>query len=222
MNANYLDILKSNNLFKDFSKEELLDIFQGSNYKIETYNKGRIVHLHNEKCYTVDLILKGELMVQRIDEEGRILTITTFGPGDVLGGNLVFANNNVYPMTIISKNQCTIMHIKSELILQLCQKNQNFLLQFLRSISDKTLILSTKLTSITMKSIRQCIIEFLRYEYYYENSNVIKLKLSKKEWAERLGIQRPSLSRELRKMKSDGLIDFDSKTITIKNLDVIN
>jgi CRP/FNR family transcriptional regulator, dissimilatory nitrate respiration regulator len=37
---------------------------------------------------------------------------------------------------------------------------------FPQSISDKTLILKDKLKSITMKTIRECIIDFLTCEYY--------------------------------------------------------
>lgn len=45
--------------------------------------------------------------------------------------------------------------------------------------------------------------------------------MSKKEMAERFGIQRPSLSRELNKMRKDGLLEYDAKTITIKDLSMV-
>ncbi|WHH61644.1 helix-turn-helix domain-containing protein [Petroclostridium sp. X23] len=43
----------------------------------------------------------------------------------------------------------------------------------------------------------------------------------KKGLAERLGIQRTSLSRELNKMKKDDLVDYDSHSIAICNFDII-
>jgi CRP-like cAMP-binding protein len=48
-----------------------------------------------------------------------------------------------------------------------------------------------------------------------QNSNRIQLGITKKALAERIGVQRTSLSRELAKMKADGLIDFDDKTISL-------
>ena len=39
--------------------------------------------------------------------------------------------------------------------------------------------------------------------------------MTKKVLADKIGVQRTSLSRELSKMKNDGLIDFDSESITI-------
>ena len=41
------------------------------------------------------------------------------------------------------------------------------------------------------------------------------LNTTKKALAEKFGVQRTSLSRELAKMKKDGLIDYDVKTITL-------
>lgn len=90
---------------------------------------------------------------------------------------------------------------------------------FLQSISDKTLILTDKIKSISMKTIRQCIIDFLTYEYYIQKNQRIVLGISKKELAERIGVQRPSLLRELSKMRTDGLIEYDARSITIKDLE---
>lgn len=72
-----------------------------------------------------------------------------------------------------------------------------------------------------MKNIRDKIIEFLTYEYYLQGNTVIKLRISKKELAEKFGIQRPSLFRELKKMKQDGLIDYDSSSIEILDITML-
>ncbi|WP_346898573.1 helix-turn-helix domain-containing protein [Clostridium sp. UBA7503] len=57
------------------------------------------------------------------------------------------------------------------------------------------------------------------YESYIQKSNVIKLKVTKKDLAEKFGVQRSSLSRELNKMRKDGLIEYDAYSITIINLE---
>ena len=43
--------------------------------------------------------------------------------------------------------------------------------------------------------------------------------MTKKKWAESLGVQRPSLQRELLRLKEEGLIDYDFKYIFIKDLE---
>ncbi len=180
-----------------------------------------MIHIQNELCESMDLILKGTLSVQKIDEEGKILKVAVFSGGDILGANLLFSNSNSYPMTIVAESETVILHINKELVLELCQKNTVFMTNLLTVISNKTVVLTDKIDTISLKTIRQKITDFLKYEYHIQKSTIIKLNISKKDLAERLGIQRTSLSRELNKMRKDGLIDYDFKTIRIKEKNLL-
>ncbi|KGG81502.1 hypothetical protein Y919_00630 [Caloranaerobacter azorensis H53214] len=217
----YISVLKKTKLFKNFSDNDIIALFNENNYKIKDYPKRAIIYLQNQECKSFDMILKGTVIVKTIDENGKVLTVSEFKTGDTIGGNLLFADCNNYPMTIEAKTETTLLHMDKELVLRFCQMDMNFSSELLRAISNKILIIGTKLKSITMKTIRQQIIEFLANQYYIQNTPEIKLNMSKKEWAEKLGVQRPSLSRELSKMKKEGLIDYDRKTIFIKDLDMI-
>lgn len=214
----YIPLLQNIDLFKDLSFKDIDYLFTKDLYEIKNYKKNSVIYFQNEKCTRFDIILKGTIIVQEIDSKGNVLTISEFSIGDVLGGNLLFSNRNFYPMTVLSKTDSTILHIKKDLVLKLCQMNAIFLNNFLISISDKTLILTDKIKSLSMKTIRQCIIDFLIYESFSQCSSTIKLEHTKKELAEKFGIQRPSLSRELNKMRKDGLIEYNANSITIINV----
>jgi len=215
---NYINLIKNLDLFKHFSLDELNELFKNNAYTTKKYMKNSIIYVQNEKCLSLDIILQGIISVQKIDSNGNVLNIYDFEIGDILGGNLIFSKRNEYPMTLISKNDSVILHIKKDLILELCKTNTNFLEEFFSLISDKTLMLTEKIKSLTMKTIRQCIIEFLLYETYSQKSTTIKLNVSKKDLAERIGVQRTSLSRELNKMRKDNLISYNANSITIKDL----
>ena len=46
--------------------------------------------------------------------------------------------------------------------------------------------------------------------------------MSKKDLAEKLGIRSSSLSLELNKMRSDGMVEFDANYIFIKDVEFMN
>lgn len=194
----------------------MLSLFHSANYRIIQYNKGQIIHLQNEMCSTMDIVLEGRAAVQKIDENGGILTINVFSDGGILGANLLFSSENFYPMTVVSESQTVLLHISKELILELSQRNIHFMTSFMRAISDRTVLLTDKIDAISLKTIRQKILDYLRYEYSLQNSDILKMNISKKDLAERFGIQRTSLSRELNKMRKEGLLDYNAGTITIK------
>lgn len=216
---NFINVLLQIDLFKGFSSQDIEHLFTKNSYNIQSYKRNSIIYLPNEKCTTLDIVLKGTISVQGIDNNGNCISINDFNVGNVIGGNLLFSHKDFYPMTVLSKTEITILHLNKDLVLKLCQTNITFLSNFLQSLSDNTLILTDKIKTLSFKTIRQCLIDFLIYESYAQNSNKINLKLTKKELAEKFGIQRPSLSRELNKMRKDGLVQYDAHSITIVDID---
>ncbi len=214
----FLKILEHTDLFRDISANDIEEIFLADYYLVNKYNKNSVIYFQNEKCTTLDIVLNGIVTIQGIDEKGNYISISDFTIGDALGGNLLFSHKNFYPMTVLSKTDVTILHLKKDLILNLCQKNTEFLTNFLQSLADKTLILTDKIKTLSFKTIRQCLIEFLIYESYVQKSKTIKMEMTKKDLAEKFGVQRPSLSRELNKMRKEGLIEYDAHTIKILNI----
>ena len=212
---NYIHFLMNISLFNGLEKERLSRLLESRAF-IQNFTSGQIIYLQNEKASTMDIILDGKIIVQNIDENGNVLAIVSLGKGDMLGGNLIFSNRNEYPMTLIAQMDTKLLRMKKDLILDLCQMDKHFLVNLLQLLSDKALVLTTKIHSLARKTIREKIMEFLMLEINRQESRTIILPISKKELADRFGIERPSLQRELKKMEVEGLIDYDSKTITLK------
>ncbi|MDU1853990.1 MAG: Crp/Fnr family transcriptional regulator, partial [Clostridium baratii] len=135
--------------------------------------------------------------------------------------SLLFGDKNSYPMDVVSKDSSTVLHINKAKVTSLLQDNQDFLVSLLKLLSNKAMLLSQKLRQVTSKSLKSMICEFLLSEYKKQNSLEIKLNMTKQALADRFGVQRPSLSRELIKMKNENIINFDRKTITILDIDEI-
>lgn len=217
----YLEAVRKLDLFQHFSEEELREMFNARNHEVRQYEKNQVIYLPNEVCRTLDIILEGRLSVQRIDEDGHTLRIETFSAGNILGANLIFSTRNAYPMTVVSETDSVVLRMQKDLVLELGKSNMGFMAGLLRAISDRSLILTDKINTISPRSIRKKVIDFLADEYHLQGSLIIIMGISKRELAERLGMQRTSLSRELTRMKKEGILDYDARTITIRDLESI-
>ncbi|MFP4697848.1 MAG: Crp/Fnr family transcriptional regulator [Eubacteriales bacterium] len=209
------------NLFKKLPKELLQNYLNEGVLIKKTYQQNEILHFEGEKCTQIELILEGEIAVERIDESGNLLTVAVFGPNDLIGTNLVFSSTHFYPMTITARKDTYAIVISKNILLQLCNKYPEFLLQFVQIISDHTLIIGTKVKNHINRTIKDKIITYIREQYLLQKSTKIKLSMTKKSLAELMGISRTSLSRELQKMKQQHLIDYDMKSITIIDINLI-
>lgn len=205
-------------LLRPISSELLESRIGKTGFKLTNYDIGEVIHFDGDRCSNLEIILFGKVSVERIEESGNLLTIAEFYKGDILGGGLVFSKNPYYPMTIMAKDETMLLEIGKSQLLDLCCENKDFLIVFLELISDQTLLLGNKIKHYVNRSIRESIIAFLKYEHIVQGSNKIVLEFTKKELAERIGVQRTSLSRELQKMRNEGLLCYDSDSITILNL----
>lgn len=217
----YISALNKCKLFSKLSYEDLHNLLNETDYKVRSYSKGDIIFTEDEECKNLSIILSGSIEIQKIDALGKVLIIAEFKDGNTFGENLIFGNKNTFPMTVISKTDTVIIHIQKDSIVKLCQKNADFLYSFLNIISNRAFVLSSKLKEVTLKTIRQKICEFLTDRYSKGNDLSIKLGMTKREWADKLGVQRPSLSRELINMKEEGLIDYNRDTIIIIDIEAI-
>jgi len=212
---NYLKQMKQTTLLSSLSAEEIKRYISDRSFATHVYGKNNIVHFSGEVCSKLEIILSGSIVVDRIDESGNLMTVAEFLSDDILGGNLLFSKNPHYPMTITAKSPTVVLEINRERLFQLFSDNHDFLKSFLEFISDHAMILGDRIKHYVNRTIRESILSYLDYECKKQNSNHIKLSITKKALAERIGVQRTSLSRELAKMRDEGLIEFSIDSIVM-------
>ena len=213
----YLELIQQVDLVKSLKHQEIESYLTEGSCKITQYGKNNIVHFVGEVCSKLEIILTGKVVIERIDESGNLMTIAEFFSGDVLGGNLMFSKNPYYPMTVTAKEATLILEINKDRLFQLFSDNHEFLRSYLEYVSDHTVILGDRIKHYVNRTIRESIISYLNYECKKQNSTTIKLSMTKKALAERIGVQRTSLSRELAKMREDGLIEFSPISIILSD-----
>ncbi|EGT3614803.1 Crp/Fnr family transcriptional regulator [Clostridium perfringens] len=218
MNLKKLHNIKDCSLFSHFSDNDIHELLSSGFVSIKSYSKEDLLFSEGEYCNFLSVIIDGKIEIQKLDSNGNILVVATLSRGNVFGENLLFGDRNSYPMSVVSRENTEVLHIKKDYIYKLCSSNESFLRELLRILSNKALNLSSKLKQVTMKSIREMICHYLLEKYNEEKSTTIKLNFSRKDWADKLGVQRPSLSRELMKMRDSGLIEFSKNIIIIKDL----
>jgi len=207
--------MKQTTLLSSLSAEEIKRYISDRSFATHVYGKNNIVHFSGEVCSKLEIILSGSIVVDRIDESGNLMTVAEFLSDDILGGNLLFSKNPHYPMTITAKSPTVVLEINRERLFQLFSDNHDFLKSFLEFISDHAMILGDRIKHYVNRTIRESILSYLEYECKKQNSNHIKLSITKKALAERIGVQRTSLSRELAKMRDEGLIEFSIDSIVM-------
>lgn len=215
-----IGVLKNTCFFKGIPEKEIEDILKSELYLIREYKKNDVIANQGEKCSSLSVILEGKAVIQTIYENGKVLTLSKFNVSDVFAEALLFSKDKEYPATVMAIENCKVLSFPRKSVLGIMQKNIKFAENMLELLSQKIVILNKKINLVELDSIRRKICKILLDNYKKYDSYTYKIS-SKKELAEELGIPRPSLSRELIKMKEMGLIDFTLKEIKILNLEAL-
>ncbi|MDU4883141.1 Crp/Fnr family transcriptional regulator [uncultured Clostridium sp.] len=212
-------IIKKNQLFIGLSDESIKNVLKEIQYYIKTYSKGEIIANEDDECRSLSLVLDGTVEIQRLYSNGKYIVLSRIFEGDVFGEALVFSKAKTYPATVIALSECKVLFINKSDVLKICSNEEKILENFVSLLSDKVFILNSKIKSISFKSIRQKVINYILNEVKGQKSNSIILKNTKEEIASLLGIPRPSLSRELINLRDMNYIEFNRKKITILDIE---
>jgi len=197
------------------------DYIEKGLFYVQRIPRNKILHFEGDVIKQVELIISGEIAIERIGEAGDIMTVNRFSKDSIIGSNLIFSSINHYPMTITAKSDSQVLIIPKDLLFDLCKQYPDFLLQFIQIISDLSVTMGFKMKNRISRSIRDSIITYINKQYALQNTLNIQLTMTKKSLSEMFGISRTSLSRELQKMKEVGLIDYDNKTIIVLDPSII-
>lgn len=212
--------MSANNILSSVSSDVIEHLTKEGSIRVKKFGQGEFIHFEDDICKEADLVLSGSISVQRIDESGRQLTVATFYKDDIIGSNLLFAKDGKYPMNVISETSSEVLCLSKEAVLYLGTENPKILIDFIRIISDHSVIIGSKVKDRVSRTIRESILSHLKREIEAQGSNRVFLGTTKKSLAESFGISRTSLSRELQKMKKEGILKYDKDSITLLKRDL--
>jgi CRP-like cAMP-binding protein len=188
-----------------------------SNIDIREYPSNYTIEIEGDTSLYLGIILKGRVFVKAYSLAGKDFIISTLDPGMVFGDVLLFGTkSNTYPGNIITSGKTIIAVLPNDQVRYLIQTSSNFSTNYLSLLSDKVYSINHKSKLLSQDSVRDKILFYLHQEMKQQKNNKIQLNMSKEELANNLFMQRPSLSRELIKMREEGILDFDRWTITLK------
>ncbi len=221
----HLETISKNILFSGIKPEEItkmLDCFQPRLYEAQ---KSWYIVTNGEDCEELGILLEGEAAVCKENPAGNRVVIIILKPADVFGEVVAFSSHNKWPATVEALEDCKVLFIKKKRIVEECEKmcpwHRKLIYNYLKIISEKAIMLNKKVEYLTIKSTRGRVCTYLLERYKKTEGQHIRLPLNRNELADYLNIARPSLSRELCRLRNEGVIDFHLTMVRILDIEAL-
>ncbi len=184
--------------------------------KKKKYSKKALLFSAAEEARGFFYVLSGEVRVFRMDEKGREIEVVRLKPGDFFGEAAVFAAGQ-FPAYAEAIKDSEVLYFERDAFFRELEKSPGLARFFLALLARKCLILNERIEALGLRTVRQRLAQYLLSHCSGDKDCLIELKIKKAELARLLGIASETLSRNLREMSQNGLIDVRGRSIRVKD-----
>lgn len=204
----YEEKLKSMLLFRGLSDSELRRSLELLNGSVRQYQKGEMVLNAGDRIPAFGIVLSGSVTVESNDLWGSCTVLSHVEQGGIFAE--VYALLDVsLPVDVNANEDCQILFLRAAALRVpkgedhcLSQLTANLLQISLR----KNLILSGRSFHTAPKTIRGKVLSYLNSVSLQQRSDEFDIPFDRQQLADYLNTDRSALSKELGKMKKDGII----------------
>lgn len=161
----------------------------------------------------IGFLFEGAAAIKRCGKEKEI-TMRTLKGGDIFGSASLFGNWQEDLSKTIAISRCKVGYIDEERFKALLTEIPQISLNYIGYLSDRIRFLNRKIDAFTAGNTESKILEFLGN--IPQKDGVVTLDFGMAELARRLKIGRTSLYRGLEILETEGLIQRNGHSFTIK------
>ena len=212
-------ILEKSTLFQGVEANVLRGYLEETPHHIQCYDKEETIFHLMDPALRIGIILEGRVEAQKSFPNGSQVNVSIRIPGEIIGPAAVFSKSQRYPCDIVALEPATLMMLRKEDLLSLMQKDVKILQNFTTEIASATYMLQQRLELLSYSGIAQKAAFWLLMQVRQTGKTAVQIPDSMSRWALIMNVSRPSLHREMKKLKEEGIIRYEGKNIYVLDPD---
>ena len=196
--------LKNHPLFQDLSENDLDQLYHAACMRSQFFEKNQTVFHAGDRICEVGIVQTGNVHIEMIDLWGNKSILSSIAPGQIFAETYAICRKPLL-VDVTAAAPCEILFLNLEFLA--------------RSFSEpgscrdaicvrKNLILSNRIFCTTPKTVRGRLLVYLSSESAKAGSTSFTIPFDRQGMADYLNLDRSALSKELGRMKKDGILDF--------------
>lgn len=199
-------------LFRTISEEEIMPLLLALQYRTTLFEKGETILSAGFIADSIGLIVSGGADIQLNDEWGNRTILSHISEGQYFAETYAMLDHAMLPVDVVATEDSKVLFLKADALkqdmpetdAQIAKMRSNMLSLALK----KNLALSGRIFHTAPKTIRGKVLAYLTTEARQAGTEIFDIPFDRQQLADYLNLDRTALSKELSKMKKDGLIDY--------------
>lgn len=216
---NEREIIQNNPLFAgltDAEREALLVCLAPRRRHLK---KGETLWHTGDTIKECAAVLSGRLRAESVSVSGERTVCALHAPGSLAGDILMVSENHASPVDVLAAEDTDVLLFSAHKVLNgcasCCTRHGKLRENLLAEIAEKYWAQREHLSILSRRSLRARLAAFLLYRAERAGAESFRLSISREDLADFLHANRSAVSRELSRMRAEGLIDFARDRFTL-------
>ena len=216
------DSLRKTKLFNGFSQGDIDSIYPLLNLQHKRCQKGCVLIGVDQTVDFVGVVLAGELNTFKEDMDGRLNLIRKTRAFELFGLDIASTPRQISPLVTVCATDADVVLFPYAKIAEHGPIPDHFRCMMLKNVIELTANQNMrqlyKIDILSRNSLRDRIMLYLALQAKRKKTNALVIPFNREEFAAYLCVDRSALSRELGRMRKEGLIDFHKNHFTLLDM----
>lgn len=197
--------------FRDFDEDNYNALCHRGYIRKRRFEKGQTIFRAGDAVSELGLVLSGCVHIENNDIWGNQSLLSSIGPGGVFAETFALRRRAMMVDAVAAVDtEILFLNIQKALDSRHAKEVWYFKLQqsILEMSVQKNLVLSTRIFCTTSKTIRGRLLVYLSTQAADAHKNEFDIPFDRQQLANYLNVDRSALSKELGRMKAEGLLDY--------------
>lgn len=212
MNEKDIITLKNSMLFKDMNDKEITEAVNSLSVTKKFYKKDELILMAGNTTNFLGMVLSGSLTIEINDVWGNRTILSYVEKGEFFAEAFAILQDELVSVDVNANEESEIALFDMSMLHILKQTYSEWLLKLLNNLLmisvQKNMMLSQRSIHTSSKSARGRIMAFLNNTALKTKTTEFTIPFNRQQMADYLNLDRSALSKELGKMRDDGMIKF--------------
>lgn len=211
-NLNFLNDISKLNFFNQVSFEELQELNNLGAFTEKDFSKGNIIFHTGDVVSKMGIIMQGTVFIESNDIWGNRSILSVVEKGQAFAESYGYTKLPMLVDAVAAENS-TIVFFNLNILLEDIYQTKPWLFKIQKNLlliaTNKNIILSNRSFCTAPKTIRERLSIYFSQQAMINKSSDFTIPFNRQQLADFLNLDRSALSKELCKMRDDGLIEFN-------------
>lgn len=215
MKASISEFLSKARLFEVLSDTAVSDLSGRAEW--HDLDADKVVFYQGDEAERIYVIISGEVTIETVSAEGRVVSIASLEKGDVFG-EMAVLDQGKRSANVRTLTPTKLMSLSSSTFLGLISENSDFAMQIIRDLVQRLRNTDIQIEAITLLPLRSRLASLLLDLNRMYGS---KIDITQSDLAERLSATREKVNVNLQTLRELGAVALGRGKIEILNSDLL-